>query len=589
MNRCHPAFVWLLLLGLLQYHNSYSQLFVFAQLQGAPMNTTGWNLTGNAHVGNIRSNDNSELILCTTGTGQTGSIFYNQPIDLSRCEQWKAEFDFRIFDGTAADGLSFCFLNVPPSGFVSGEGIGIPAASDGLKIVFDTYNNCLSNPTLEVPKIEIRWGAGYDECALLPTLKNTDGSLSFIRSADYNHAIITYSAGNISVSVNGKEYLTAFQKISLTGYLGFTSGTGGNYDNHSIKNVVISTNVPSFDAGNDVSVCAGQTTQVGSPSNALYHYQWTPAGGLSSVTDAQPVVTIPNPTGDDISRRYSVITSLADGSGCTATDSVTVTVKTLSPPSVSIQSSALRLCENDEPPLFTAVAKSGGASPQYEWMVNGAVSGTNSDTFSIHPLLNGDVINCLLTNAGSCASEKAAVSNSISVPVYPSPTVDAGQPVTVDYGGAAQLQAVTTGDIQSISWIPASGLSNSHIISPVAKPRRTTLFTVTVQATDGCTAKDTVQVKVISKGVAVPSAFSPNGDGENDVFKPVVLGSTLAYSFSVYNRWGQRVYQSNIQDAGWDGIANGKPQPAGTYTWILFCTLDTNVPVKKSGTVVLIR
>lgn len=586
------SFIWLLVLGLLQYHNSYCQLFVFAQLQGAPMNTTGWNLTGNAHVGNVKSSDNSELILCTTGTGQTGSIFYNQPIDLSRCEQWKAEFDFRIFDGTAADGLAFCFLNVPPSGFISGEGIGIPAASDGLKIVFDTYNNCLSNPTLEVPKIEIRWGAGYNECDLLPTIKSTNGSLSFIRSDAYNHAVITYNAGNISVSVkgvNGMASLTGFQKIGLTGYLGFTSGTGGNYDNHSIKNVVISTNVPSFDAGNDVAICAGQTTQIGSPDNTLYRYQWTPATGLSSTTDAQPLVTIPNPSGNNISRRYSVTTSLTDGSGCTATDSVTITVKTLSPPSVSIRSSALRLCTNDAPPLFTAAATAEGTSPQYEWMVNGIASGTNSDTFSVHPFVNGDVVSCRLTNAESCASEKTAVSNSISVPVYPSPTVDAGQPVSIDYGGFTQLQAATTGDIQSISWIPASGLSNHHITSPVASPRRTTLYTVTVQTTDGCTASDTVQVKVISKGVAVPSAFSPNGDGENDVFRPVVLGSSIVYSFSVYNRWGQRIYQSNTQDAGWDGTVKGKPQPAGTYTWILSCTLDTNVPVKKSGTVVLIR
>ena len=588
-NRRSSAFVFLLLISLLYCRQSYSQLFVFAQLQGSPMNTNGWSLTGVAHVGNIKEADNSELVLCTTGTGQTGSIFYNQPIDLSKCDQWKAEFDFRIFDGTAADGIAFCFLNVPPSGFVSGEGVGIPAASDGLKIVFDTYNNCAEDHSYAVPKIELRWGTGYNECDALPTKDNTNGDISFMRSDNYNHAVITYNGGNIAVAINGQTYLTGFQKISLRGYLGFTSGTGGNYDNHSIKNVTLYTNTPSFSAGADVSVCAGQTTQVGSPSNSLYSYQWTPSQGLSSSTDAQPVVSIDNPTDSDVSRLYSVATTLADGSGCVATDSVMVTVKTLSPPAITIRSSLPRICENDEPPLFTAVIKAGGLSPQYEWMVNGEISGTNSDTFSVVPLFNGDIITCRLTNAEGCAEEKTATSNSISLPVFPSPVVDAGLPVLIDYGTTAQLSATTTGNIESISWTPATGLSNPNIASPLTSARRTTLYTITVKTPDNCTASDTVRVKIISKDVVLPSAFSPNGDGENDIFKPLVLGNTLDYSFSVFNRWGQRVYQSKTQDAGWDGTVKGNKQPSGTYTWILSCTLDTNVPIKKSGTVVLIR
>ncbi len=589
MGRSYLVFACVLLFNLLCCQQSYGQLFVFAQLQGAPMNTTGWNLTGTAHVGNIKGTGNSELILCTNGTGQTGSIFYNQPIDLSKCDQWKAEFDFRIFDGTAADGIAFCFLNVPPSGFVSGEGVGIPAASDGLKVVFDTYNNCASSSGYAVPKIELRWGVGYNECTALPTKDNASGDISFIRSDSYNHAIITYNAGNITVVVNGQTYLTGFQKISLRGYLGFTSGTGGNFDNHSIKNVTLYTNIPSSSAGADVFVCAGQTAQIGTASNPLYSYRWTPSEGLSSATDAQPVVSIANPTDSNISRRYAVATTLEDGSGCAATDTVMVTVKTLTAPSVSIRSSKPRICENDEPPLFTATTKAAGSSPLYEWMVNGQLGGTNSDTFSMSHLSNDDVITVQLINAESCAAENTALSNGISLPVFPSPTVNAGLPVVIDYGQTAQLSATTTGTIESISWTPATALSNPHIASPVTSARRTTLYTITVTTPDDCSASDTVQVKIISKDVVLPSAFSPNGDGGNDIFKPLVLGNTTDYFFAVYNRWGQIIYQSNIQDTGWDGTVKGNKQPSGTYTWILSCTLDTNVHIEKKGTVVLIR
>ncbi len=579
----------ILLLFCFFYHSAcYCQAFVFAQLQGAPVNTAGWNFTGNARIGNIKASDNSEIILCDTHTGETGSIFYNQPIDLSKCNQWKAEFDFRIFDGTAADGIAFCFLEVPPSGFISGEGIGIPATTNGLKVVFDTYNNCAVDHSLAVPKIELRWGFGYNECTGLPTLENNNNTLSFIRSDTYNHAVITYNAGNITVSLNNQLYLSGYQLLNLTGYLGFTSGTGGNYDNHSIKNVIIYTNVPASAAGADKSVCAGQTVDIGSPPNAAYTYQWMPAEGLSSATAANPTVSLPNTTDNDITKIYSVTTSLSDGSGCTATDSVKVTVLTLAPPSVSIKSSDSRVCGN-QPVLFTATSAASGPSPQYQWLLNGIVTGTNSDTFAINTLSTGDVVSCLLTNNESCAAVNNATSNAISLPVFPSPTVDAGSFVAIDYGSITTLNATATGNISSIVWSPAAGLSNSHILNPVAGPKATTLYTVSVQSEDDCLASDTVTVKIISKGVAVPNAFTPNGDGENDTFKPIVLGAAINYLFVVYNRWGQKLFESKTAGIGWDGSVGGHLQPTGVYTWLLLSTLDTNVKVNKRGTVVLIR
>ncbi len=73
----------------------------------------------------------------------------------------------------------------------------------------------------------------------MPTRTNSDGKLSFIRSPNYNHAKITYDSGNINVYVNDTLYLTGFQTFNFTGYLGFTASTGGYWDNHSIKNVII--------------------------------------------------------------------------------------------------------------------------------------------------------------------------------------------------------------------------------------------------------------------------------------------------------------------------------------------------------------
>ena len=97
-----------------------AQNYIFAQLNGSPLNTSGWNLQGSAAIGNIKYNDNSELIVCPARNTTSGAVFFNQPINLSICNKWKASFEFRMFDGSGADGIAFCFLEVPPVGFVTG-------------------------------------------------------------------------------------------------------------------------------------------------------------------------------------------------------------------------------------------------------------------------------------------------------------------------------------------------------------------------------------------------------------------------------------------------------------------------------------
>jgi gliding motility-associated-like protein len=317
-----------------------AQNFIFAQLNGSPMNTTGWTLQGDARVTDITGTGNSELMVCSI-FGSSGAAFYNQPINLSQCNKWIAEFDFRMFDGTGADGLTFCFLDVPPTGFVFGGGMGIPDAANGLKVCFDTWNNCIpfdaNTVHQDMPKIEIRWGTGYNvnhpdgtftvgECIGEPTRDNHSGDLSFIRSPDYNHAKITYDSGNIQVFVNNTLYLAGYQQFNFTGYLGFTASTGGYTDDHSIKNVVIYTEMPPSFAGSDQSFCPYDTIRIGGPANPSYNYSWSPSTGLSDPSASNPLLHIPGDAHDDQYINYFVKTSFKNKSGCASTDSVTVRV-----------------------------------------------------------------------------------------------------------------------------------------------------------------------------------------------------------------------------------------------------------------------
>jgi len=315
----------------MSFGKSFAQTLVFAQLSGSPsMSTTGWNLTGAAYTGDTGGDANvdpDELVLTDNVGNSSGAIFYSQPIDLGTCYQWNVQFDFRMYDGNSADGIAFCFLDVPPTGFVSGGGVGIPSTANGIKVVFDTYNNC-GGPN---PEIQIYSGPGYNECiAGITTLNNVGGNLNFLRSSTYNTAVISYNYGVVTVSVNGTQYLSGTYNLNFAGYMGWTASTGGSNDRHSIRNATIYADIANSNAGPDVSVCSGQAAQIGCANNPSYIYSWTAAPGLSQNTISNPSVNLVNNSNVPISQMYTVTTNLASNpNSCPSFDSVLVTVNPL--------------------------------------------------------------------------------------------------------------------------------------------------------------------------------------------------------------------------------------------------------------------
>jgi len=114
-----------------------------------------------------------------------------------------------------------------------------------------------------------------------------------------------------------------------------------------------------------------------------------------------------------------------------------------------------------------------------------------------------------------------------------------------------------------------------------------------LQVTDGhsCTGVDTilVQPKTCLIGFKIPNAFSPNHDGYNDTFKPIIGAIVMEYQFTVYNRWGQVVFSTNNLYQGWDGTMGGTPQNSNVFVWSCKYKTDTGIENVEKGTVLLIR
>ena len=89
--------------------------------------------------------------------------------------------------------------------------------------------------------------------------------------------------------------------------------------------------------------------------------------------------------------------------------------------------------------------------------------------------------------------------------------------------------------------------------------------------------------------VFVPKAWSPNGDGHNDVLRPLVQNIRELKYFRVFNRWGELVYETNIIGLGWNGIYKGKLQVIDTYTWTCEAISNCGNVIKKSGNSALLK
>lgn len=121
-------------------------------------------------------------------------------------------------------------------------------------------------------------------------------------------------------------------------------------------------------------------------------------------------------------------------------------------------------------------------------------------------------------------------------------------------------------------WSPSTYLSNPNIGNPVGSYPDTGRFTyvVLINSPSGCVGSDTFTVRVVGQSALfVPTAFSPNGDGRNDVLKPIGIGYRDLRYFKVFNRWGEMVYNTNRFNEGWDGTLRGANADMGTYFWVL--------------------
>jgi gliding motility-associated-like protein len=169
---------------------------------------------------------------------------------------------------------------------------------------------------------------------------------------------------------------------------------------------------------------------------------------------------------------------------------------------------------------------------------------------------------------------------------------------TINQGDAIQLGIQTTnngaGNISNVTWTPYAGLNCADsllCLSPMASPVITTQYGITATTDSGCVSSTSTLITVIPQHqIYVPNAFTPNGDGINDLWE--AFGYKKAWIFcevEVYDRWGEKIFQSTDINFSWDGKYRGTLVEPGEYVYVFKVVFVDDYSVTNKGGITIIR
>lgn len=317
----------------------------------------------------------------------------------------------------------------------------------------------------------------------------------------------------------------------------------------------------------NAQICAGDSATI--IAGGAVTYTWQPGGLTGASQTVAPATTT----------TYTV--NGTDANGCSATAMTTVIVQVCTLPVAAATTSDNTICEGT---CIDFNDVSTGNVTAWNWVFQGGTPATSTQqnpTSICYSTAGTYSVVLIVTNIAG--NDTTVLTIDVGAPA----AIDAGPFAQIAIGNSTTLNA--TGGSGSYSWSPGTGLSCTGCASPTASPTVTTTYTVTMTDSYGCQSSDTVTVEVIEKyDLFIPSAFSPNGDGHNDML--YVRGAGIKeLQFFVFSRIGEKVFETTDKNMGWDGVYRGLPMNTGVFTYYVKATFYNNTSEVKKGDITLVR
>jgi gliding motility-associated-like protein len=410
-------------------------------------------------------------------------------------------------------------------------------------------------------------GASYCGDSIVPVQLTASGgtSYSWAPAAGLSNASIANPVASPTVST------TYSVTISETDF-------GGNVCSsvHTMNITVYPTVTANFTYS--ANACGNTVAFTNSSTGAISTYAWNFGDGLgSSLQNPDHSYTAPG--------TYPVSLFVQNTFGCTDTITKPLTLAGFNPIGIS---AAQSICYNQSAQLYA----SGGLA--YSWAPSASLSNSTIANPTASPSVTTIytvTITTQSTSGQTCYSELSTTVNVAALSSLQLATF--ANPDTLYEGESSQINSTVSSPF-TILWSPPYALSNTHAYDPVATPMHTTTYTAIVADNTGCQyLLDPVTIYVLTRQcdeglVFVPNTFSPNADGSNDILFVRSNFITDLY-FAVYDRWGERVFETNDITKGWDGMFKGMKSDPGVFGYYLKYTCNNGEESFKKGNVTLIR
>jgi gliding motility-associated-like protein len=324
--------------------------------------------------------------------------------------------------------------------------------------------------------------------------------------------------------------------------------------------------------GPDSTICFGQTVLMLTQTNAETDtFRWTPTRPLLDFDTARTPICSPiDTTTYRVTAKWGI---------CSRTDDIVINVKHKPVPEAGKDTT---ICFNTFAYLKGSASNLSG-SVNYNWAPASMVTPANAANAIARPDTTRYFYLTVTDNYGCNFSVVDSVKITMRDPV----PAFAGNDTIGMYKKPHQLEA--TGGVSYV-WTPAAPLNNPFSRTPLALLDHDQYFEVLVKDEIGCSAVDGIFVKVYEGPTYhLPNAFTPNGDGLNEIFRPIPSGIQSTEYFRIFDRYGNLIFQTREWMKGWNGNLQGKPAPTGTYVWSIKGIDVNGSPVDMKGTVILIR
>lgn len=525
------------------------------------LTTTGLYVTNDAYQSTTDGNDFYVMVLEDDASAVSYATYFGSSVSEEHVDGGTSRFDRKgiMYQSVCAG---------------CGGNDSFPTTPNAVSRINGSYNcnNAVFKFDLQLPLIAADFNPPATVCGTPATLSFTNTSKAFLSST-----YVWNFGDNSTTSTQTSPSHTYNQSGTFTVTLVINDPTACNLTDTIRKQITILQN-GGTDTLPPVNLCYGQSAQIGLPAGAdtFATYQWTPVTNLSATNIGNPVASPLTTTTYNLAVTFGICSANYVQTVNVVEDTINASANTV-------------LCAGDT--LRLNVTHTNATVPlTYSWVPSPPiVYGANTANPVALPTQPTTFI-VTATNSVGCVYTDSVTSNIISS----LPNVNAvAVPDTIYWGDTSQLNLTLSANVTAFDWQPDPTLSATDIVDPLAYPKKTNAYYVEVSDSNGCRKTDTVIVVVLlapckEANLYIPNAFSPNGDGKNDVL--FVRGNYITkLYFAVYDRWGQKMFETKDITRGWDGTFKGKKIDPAVFGYYLEGECEGGDKFFKKGNVTLLK